>query len=119
MLNSNTNTKREGHREHEQRNRGGGGRERVRGREKETERERERFFNSCKPFLLCSGQTTDWERKKEGVHTFNNRTGKERRGTGIAWHFVSNAIQNWEQDKYTETGTEGRMVKRRKTLPAK
>lgn len=69
MQNSNTNTKREGHREHEQRNRGGGGRERVRGREKETERERERFFNSCKPFLLCSGLTTETgrERRRESV----------------------------------------------------
>lgn len=75
-------------------------RARVRGKEGD-------FFSSCKPFQLCSGLRTETgsERKREqsfGAHTSQRekeRKEKERRGTGIAWHFVSFSVRSQEQEK--------------------
>lgn len=93
---------------------GGVERERERGRE-----EKRDFFSSCKPFQLCSGLRTEAGREKRGSPHFNKRTGKERRGTGNAYHFVLYEIQRREQDKYDEADKEGLLVKKRKTLSAK
>lgn len=75
-------------------------RARVRGKEGD-------FFSSCKPFQLCSGLRTETgsERKREqslGAHTSQRekeRKEKERRGTGIAWHFVSFSVRSEKQEK--------------------
>lgn len=98
------------------------GKEGAGGIQRESERGREEkrdFFSSCKPFQLCSGLRTETGREKRGSPHFNNRTGKERRGTGNAYHFVLNEIQRREQDKYDEADKEGLLVKTRKTLSAK
>lgn len=69
------------------------------------------FFSSCKPFQLCGGlrAQTGSERKKErkraklGSPTKRERKKerkeKERRGTGIAWHFVSFSVRSQEEER--------------------
>lgn len=104
-------------------------RERVSKRERGKEGD---FFSSCKPFQLFSGLRTETgsERRREATRLQEKKKerGKERRGTGIAWHFVSFSVRSQEQEKGDSTERSQReaslsrvclLVKRAKTLPAK
>lgn len=64
------------------------------------------FFSSCKPFQLCGGLRTQTgsEREKESKalgapQREKDRKEKERRRTGIAWHFVSFSVRSQEEER--------------------